>query len=133
MITTRTSPVSCTRACRLHEQKGLHHAIEAAALLAHRRPELEWRLEIAGKEEQPNYRARLLELIDRFNLGSRAEIVGQLPRELVLQKVRDATAILSTPLYDEPFGRTILEALASGTALIASDVGANRIEASFFG
>lgn len=120
----RIQPPLFFAASRLHEQKGLHHAIEAAALLSKRRPDLKWQLEIAGREEQPNYAARLEELIQRLNIKDRARLVGQLDRSETLRKIRGAAAILSTPTYEEPFGRTILEALASGTPLIASEVGA---------
>ena len=122
----RIDPPLFFAASRLHEQKGLHNAIEAAALLNKRRPDLQWQLEIAGREEQPNYATRLDELIQRLNIRDRARLVGQLSREETLAKIRGATAILSTPIYEEPFGRTILEALASGTPLIASEVGAIR-------
>jgi glycosyltransferase involved in cell wall biosynthesis len=54
------------------------------------------------------------------SLGERAEMTGFLPHERVMEEfARSAIAVVPS-LWDEPFGRTALEAMAAGCALIAT-------------
>src|SRR5262249_44453325 len=47
--------------------------------------------------------------------------LGALPRPALLDEMRDASIFVSPALY-EPFGLTVLEAAASGCALVLSDL-----------
>lgn len=122
----RLQPPLFFQACRLHAQKGPHVAIRAAALLAERAPDLEWSLEIAGAPEHPNYREELVRLIERSHLATRVRLVGQLPRNKVLERMRGATALIHASIFEDPFANTIVEALGSGTPLLGSDIGSIR-------
>ncbi len=122
----RTKPPLFFQACRLHEQKGPHISIAAAAELSTAHPELEWRLEIAGAPEHPKYKQTLLDMIAQHKLDNRVSLIGQLPRVEVLQKMRDATAIIHASIFEDPFANTIVEAIGSGTPLIGSDIGSIR-------
>jgi len=54
------------------------------------------------------------------SLGERATMAGFLPHERVMEEfARSAIAIVPS-LWDEPFGRTALEAMAAGCAVIAT-------------
>jgi glycogen synthase len=119
----RTDPPVFFMASRIDPQKGIHHAITAAALLLRRRPELAWRLEIAGQTLRPGYRDELKQQIAREGLGDRVRFLGRLSHADVLARMRDATAFLFTSTYGEPFSSTIIESMASGTPLIGSDDG----------
>jgi glycosyltransferase involved in cell wall biosynthesis len=119
----RADPPVFFMACRVDAQKGVHHTITAAGLLARRRPELAWRLEIAGTSVIPGYRAQLDEQIAREGLAERVQFIGQLPHDEVFARMRTATAFLFTSINGEPFSSTIVEALACGTPLIGSDDG----------
>ena len=109
-------------ACRLDPHKGIHHAIEAGATLLARRPDLNWRLEIAGKSYS-GYQDQLKSLIQKHNLADRVTLLGQIPRADVLTKMREAVAFLSCSTYGEPFAGTIIETMATGTLLIGSRAG----------
>jgi glycogen synthase len=109
-------------ACRVEALKGVHHAVEAASLLAQRRPELNWQLEIAGVCHS-GYMDQLKERIQKLHLQDRVKFLGQIPRQEVLNKMRHATAFLSCSTYGEPFAGTIIESLATGTLLIGSRAG----------
>lgn len=123
-VTARPKPPILLTASRLHPQKGIHLAIQACADLAKRRPDLDWRLEIVGKADMRSYDDRLRTMIQQTGLKERVHLVGQITNEQVSERIRKATAVLSTAIYEEPFGRTLIEALAVGTPLIASKVGA---------
>jgi glycogen synthase len=110
-------------ACRLSFDKGVSVAIEAARKLRQDMNDLDWSLEIAGPGVP-----EMVELFQRqiadAGLSERVKLLGKISREETLQKMRSATAFLSTSLWEEPFGRTNIEAMACGAPLIASKTGA---------
>ena len=116
----RAAPPLFFMASRVDQEKGIHTAIEAAALLATRSPKLEWRLEIAGNPGDPRYQIHLQNLVMLGGLKDRVSFLGKLSRDQVLSKMREATAFVSCSRYGEPFAGTIIETLASGTPLVGS-------------
>ena len=110
-------------ASRLTLYKGVHFAIRAASILNNRAPEMEWELWIAGHGDRltMNY---FTELVDELNIGHRVKFIGKHTRESTFEHMKRATAVISPSVFDEPFGNTNIEAMASGTALIASRSGA---------
>lgn len=52
--------------------------------------------------------------------------LGQLPLEQVLQHVGRAQVLICPSIWYETFGRTMIEAFATGTPVIASDIGSMR-------
>lgn len=122
----RAEPPLFFMASRLDEEKGIHTAISAAAKLRARRPDLDWRLEVAGNPGDPEYRERLDAMAAEGAISDRVAFLGKMPREAVLQKMREATAFVSCSRYGEPFAGTIIETLASGTALLGSIDGSIR-------
>jgi glycosyltransferase involved in cell wall biosynthesis len=104
-------------ASRISKDKGIHVAVEAARLLALRRPELEWEMHVAGSGDD----AYLSEL--RAAASERVRFLGRLSRPETLDRMRRATAFISASVWSEPFANTIIEALACGTPLIGSEVG----------
>lgn len=118
----RTSPATFLMACRIDATKGVHHAVEAARILASRAPELEWRIDIAGSGD-PAYQAQLEALIAENDLQDRVKFIGKLTRPQTLERLRLATAFLSTSVWGEPFANTIIETLGSGTPLIGAVAG----------
>lgn len=120
---TRDTPPTFLMASRLDPQKGMHHAITALGQLRQRRPELAWKLAIAGQPMTPGYLAELQAQAARAGIGDRLEFLGRLPHAEVLARMRRATAFLFCSTYGEPFSSTIIEALACGTPLIGSDDG----------
>lgn len=121
----RPDPPIFFMAGRIDPQKGMHHAIEAAAMLRRKRPELDWRLEIAGIAFS-GYLDKLHAQIRGAGIEDRVSFLGQIPRKEVLTRMREATAFLSCSTYGEPFAGTIIESLASGTLLIGSNAGSIR-------
>jgi glycosyltransferase involved in cell wall biosynthesis len=70
-------------------------------------------------------RAQLERLIARHALGSRVELLGRIPADDLLRWYRSARVLVSMSLR-ESFGLTLVEALAAGSAVVASDIPAHR-------
>jgi glycosyltransferase involved in cell wall biosynthesis len=84
------------------------------ALLSSIASELDWPVRIAGASDFPGAK----------QIGAprtTAERIGALYRPHLLEQMQRATIFAACPLY-EPFGLTILEAAASGCALVLSDI-----------
>jgi glycosyltransferase involved in cell wall biosynthesis len=52
------------------------------------------------------------------------EWLGQRPRGELLRLMGEATAVLAPAEWEEPFGLTVIEALARGTPVVGADIGA---------
>jgi glycosyltransferase involved in cell wall biosynthesis len=101
---------------RLHYKKGLDYLADAFAILAPRRPQV--RLVVAGPDEgaqQP-----FEEAIRAAGLSDRVHMVGSIFSRDRYYALRDATCFC-LPSRQEGFSIAILEAMASGTAVVVSD------------
>lgn len=76
-------------------------------------------LEIAGNGEEKN---NLMQLVDQLKLKNRIIFLGTISDDELRKKMQLAKIFISTS-RDEPFGITIIEAQASGTAVIADNSG----------
>jgi glycosyltransferase involved in cell wall biosynthesis len=113
----RALPLFVT-AGRLERGKGIHHAIRALALLAHRgRPA---RLAVVGSGPD---RERLERVAHEFGLESRVDFLGAQPHEVLAGYLAAADAFLFPTELNEAAPLAPLQALACGTPLIASDIG----------
>lgn len=116
----RAKPPLFFMASRVDHEKGIHTAIQAGTELVKRRPDLDWRLEVAGNPGDHQYQEQLERAVRAGNLSARVAFLGKMPRDQVLQKMAQATAFVSCSRYGEPFAGTIIETLASGTPLLGS-------------
>jgi glycosyltransferase involved in cell wall biosynthesis len=107
----------------LGEHKGLPDLIEAASLLA-RRQDLtgRWSLTIVGEGHLRDWATR--EIVDR-KLASMVRLVGRLPRTDVVDLISRAAAVVLPSRWPENEPVVLLEAIAAGTAQIATAVGGN--------
>jgi glycosyltransferase involved in cell wall biosynthesis len=99
---------------RVCEKKGVHLLIEAMARVADK----EALLVIAGPAE-PEYRARLDEMITRHCLGARVVFVGMLHGKQRVAALVDCTLFV-LPSRQENFGVAVVEAMAAGCPVILS-------------
>lgn len=100
---------------RLEKRKGVKYLLEAFALLSQNHPNA--KLTIAG--EGPD-RIKLEILAESLNLKD-IHFVGYVSDEQKKQLLSDAGVFCSPALYGESFGIVLLEALASGTPIVAGD------------
>jgi glycosyltransferase involved in cell wall biosynthesis len=89
---------------RIVPEKGLHLAIEAARLA--RIPLL-----FAGPVSDPAY----FEAAIRPTLGNQTQYLGHLNHERLTALMGGARACVCTPMWEEPYGLVVAEALACGT------------------
>lgn len=100
---------------RITEEKGLHLAIEAARLTGRR-------LRIAGPISDPRYFAEQIQP----HLSDQIEYVGHLSHQDLPTFLSEGAVALATPMWEEPFGLSVVEALACGTPVAALPRGAMR-------
>jgi glycosyltransferase involved in cell wall biosynthesis len=97
---------------RIVPEKGLHLAVQAARLTGRT-------LRIAGRIGDAPYFTKHI----RPFLGDGAEYLGALRQPDLAQLVGGSACALVTPLWEEPFGLVVAEAMATGTPVAAFDTG----------
>jgi glycosyltransferase involved in cell wall biosynthesis len=98
---------------RIVPEKGLHLAIEAARRIG-------LPLRIAGPVLDEGYYRTAIAPV----MGADAVHVGHLAHDALAKLVGGARAFLCTPMWDEPYGLVVAEALASGVPVAAFARGA---------
>ena len=110
----RTSwPRSCAWTGRITPEKGTHLAIAAARAA-------NMTLNIAGPIQDADYFRTLIEP----ELGEDITYLGHLGQPELSAVIASAQVFISSPLWEEPFGLTTLEAIACGTPVAALPAGA---------
>lgn len=101
---------------RMNPFKGVHTAIAVA-----REAGLE--LKIAAKCREPAEKSYFREVIKPL-LGSGVEYVGEVDFNQKIALVKNAICLLNPINWPEPFGMVMIEALACGTPVVATNAGA---------
>ncbi|WP_247729246.1 glycosyltransferase [Halovivax limisalsi] len=107
---------------RLHEIKGLEYAIRAVDGLADRLPAVNVTYRVVGDGPR---REHLESVIETLDCGDRVTLCGAKPHAAVREALGEAD-VFCLPSLHEGFGLVLLEAQASGLAIVASDVGGVR-------
>jgi glycosyltransferase involved in cell wall biosynthesis len=100
--------------------KGIHHLINAFSFVAEQFPSAS--LFIIGKDENKSYGASLRIQVKKLGLENRVRFTGPRPQSELAFWMSEA-AVLVLPSTSEGLGRVIIEAMASATLVIGSDVG----------
>lgn len=110
-------PINLLTVSRLVPDKGLDVTIEAISHLM----DLPVRLQLVGNGA-PDYESYLRELAERMCVVDRIEFMGSIPPERIEQayKLADLFILASR---NEAFGIVLLEAMATGLPIIATNVG----------
>jgi L-malate glycosyltransferase len=110
--------------------KGQDDAIEIAATLRRRHPRLRLLLIGAPKFDSNATRhdnaAYLRRIRRRVELGALTETVRFLGERDDVPRILPAIDLLLAPSWEEPFGRSIIEAMAAGVPVVATRVGGPR-------
>lgn len=102
---------------RLEKRKGVPYSIQAYPIIKNERPNT--KLIIAGDgEERSNYEG----MVDSMGLRDDVMFVGRLPREDYPSSLRTADVCHCTAEGGEGFGRIVVEPLACGTPIVASNI-----------
>lgn len=116
---TRGARFRILYAGQLHEYKGVHTLLEAAALVA-AAGAFPFEIAIAG-EGSAAYKQRL-EALAR-EAGAPVRFLGRVPHGEIPALYRAHDAFVFPSIWREPFGLTHLEAMASGTPVISTTEG----------
>lgn len=119
---THTDHVTLLWAGRLRSDKGTHLAIKALAKLVHHYAITNLELIIAGAGET-DYQTFLQYLVRKERLGDFVTFLGQQQKAEMPALYRQADIFLFTSIWQEPFGRVLIEAMAAGTVVVGSTVG----------
>ena len=111
---------------RVRAQKGSDVFVEAMCRLLPRYPDFTAVMVGAITPEQSGFANDLKKRIEAAGLQSRIVITGELPIEEVQRWYRRLTIYAFTS-RNEGFGLTLIEAMASGAALVASRAGAAEL------
>ncbi len=107
---------------RIHQEKGVHEAVEVVGELV--RGGKAVRLLIAG-DDTTSYGKKLRKRVEQDPvLSGCIEFLGKVSRDRVIPDFFHRVGVLLFPsLWEEPFAITVLEALATGLPVIASNRG----------
>ena len=100
--------------------KGIHDLLCAFALIAEEFPNA--RLMIIGKDENRAYSSELSKQVGNLGLEGRVQFTGSLPQAELAEWMARAS-VLVLPSKSEGLPRVLIEAMATGTAVIGSRVG----------
>ena len=114
--------VSLLYAGRLTREKGVHTGIEAVARLVHEHKLTDLKLTLVG-DGDADYVSRLHQLVDENNLASFVDFLPAQPKEALPSLYHQSDILLFTSIWAEPFGRVIVEAMASGVVVVGTAVG----------
>lgn len=108
----------------LGEHKGVPILLEALRILQKKTTlSGKWQIVIAGHGHlEPSVKALANDPIGRNHV----KFVGRLPRGQLLEELREAHVVILSSVWPENEPVIILEAIASGAAVIATDIGGNR-------
>lgn len=107
---------------RLTPEKGVHTAIIALNHLIHEWNFRQLRLTIVGSGE-PDYEAHLHQLASEQRVESAVKFICAQPKEAMPSLYNQADIFLFTSIWPEPFGRVLIEAMASGVAVVGTATG----------
>jgi glycosyltransferase involved in cell wall biosynthesis len=105
---------------RLDRQKGVRTLLHAFAAVHRAAPDVRLRFAGHGGEE-----AWIRRRIGELSLGASVEMLGRVPHGEIERLVTECS-LLCLPSDGEPFGMAILEAMAAGRAIVATDRGGPR-------
>ncbi len=105
---------------RLTRDKGLHTAVEAVHILGERALSVE--LDVYGQGD-PAYVERLGKAIDKHKLRSAVRFFGSVNRAELPELLAQYDALVFPSEWQEPFARTVLEAMAAGLLVIGTTTG----------
>lgn len=109
----------------LREGKGVHTALEALGHLKKRNLLQNIHLTFLGDGDS-DYKTHLFALAKELDIEESVNFAGRVPRAEIPYWLNQFDVFLFTSLWPEPFGRTIVEAMAAGLVVIGSDVGGSR-------
>ena len=107
---------------RLVHDKGVHTALEALSEVVHQRGYRSATIVIVGSGDG-DYEEALRAMVRRERIEDHVTFTGPQPKDALPEVYANADAFLFTSIWPEPFGRVIVEAMASGLVVIGTPTG----------
>ncbi len=107
---------------RMSEDKGVHTALEGVHTIVDSRESPAIHLTIVGRGPD-GYRQELLRIIADRELGTYVTMQGWIDRKAMPEIMAQADVLLLPSIHPEGLPRVVLEAMASGLAVVATPVG----------
>ena len=105
---------------QLTHHKGVHTAVQALKIVSSDPAHHSTTLTIVGG---PDYENRLHRLVESLGLERRVRFTGLVPRDQLPTIYQDHDILLFPSTWEEPFSLTLLEAMASGLAVVGTCTG----------
>lgn len=118
---SKSGPYKVVNIGRITPIKGLTEFIRAVHLLSKRVQDLEVSIVGAPERDRETYFHDLKMMVNRLGLSSQVKFLGT--RRDIPRLLRDADLLVLSSKIPEAFGRVLIEAGASGTAVAASRIG----------
>jgi glycogen synthase len=123
--TRAATGLSLLYAGSLVPHKGVHTAVEALAHLLQEDPDLKLNLTILGSGHV-SYEAHLHALVAENRLEDYIHFVRQIPRVEMPGMMRQFDVLLFPSVWEEPFSRVVLEAMAMGLVVVGTMRGGTK-------
>jgi glycosyltransferase involved in cell wall biosynthesis len=104
----------------LEPHKGLHNLLSALGKIKDELRNGKWQLLVAGAKTNEEYFRSLQEIILRYNIGEMVRFLGWVDN---IREFVSSLDIFIFPSLTEGMGRSLMEAMCEGVAVVASDVG----------
>ena len=111
---------------QLERQKGTHTALQAFANLVNCRGVKGARITIVGTGRDQDYDRLLRDTVVRANLQDRVEFLGKVPRDAMPRIYNSHDILIFPSIVEEAFSLTLLEAMASGLAVVGTATGGSK-------
>ncbi|MBX2998549.1 MAG: glycosyltransferase family 4 protein [Caldilineaceae bacterium] len=121
----QTGQLSLLYAGNVAPHKGVHTALEALEIVVHEAERQHIHLTIAGAGH-PEYKDRLQRMVESSGLQPYVTFIDWTPRAQMPDLMRKADVLLFPSIWEEPFSRVILEAMALGLVVIGAPTGGTR-------
>ena len=122
-VRSKKQPRRLLFAGQVVKDKGVHTAIEALHVLHTQFSMKDTTLTIAGGSVFAAQEASFRQLVATYHLESFVHFTGMLSREDLKKVYQDHDILIFPSVWEEPFGITILEAMASGLAVVGTGTG----------
>jgi glycosyltransferase involved in cell wall biosynthesis len=106
---------------RISPQKGLHYLVMASPAIIKKIPSVKFVIRSYASEEK--YENYLTELISKYNVGEYFKIILKFSSYEEIPKYMVAADVFVLPSVSEGLGLVLLEAMACGVPVVASNVG----------
>jgi glycogen(starch) synthase len=121
--TDRGEPPRLLYVGQVIEHKGVHTALEALRILVRERGREGLRLTVAGGSAFPEYVEGLRRFVREHGLGENVEFAGHVAHERLPEVFAAHDILLFPSVIDEGLGISMLEAMASGLAVLGTATG----------